>query len=438
MNLEQLKTKLIDLECSRIYVKRLSPNDNSKNQIYFGGSFEVLNVFPLSEIVSESPGEWERERFKASMEFFWLTDTGELISAPNTQLILYPKYPEVRLSGFLKGCQYKRLSELLQSRNEGRILFLAITRKRKVIGLVTDKNAVLSKEFNALQDLSMTGLFYTIELNTVINSRAVLLNKLKEIHLTGWIRSKKLTPTGGLEKCEAPNCGGYTLEAELGIKPNGYAEPDYLGWEIKQFNVVSFDKYASSTITLMTPEPTGGYYTAAGANAFLIKYGYKDHAGRADRINFGGIYKIGITHLETKLRIELIGFDAKTNKIKQSNGKIALIDRNDNIAAEWNFTSMLKHWNRKHNQACYVPSIKKMEPVLHYHYGDKIILGTHTDFQLFLGELSRGNIYYDPGIKMEYASTARPKIKKRSQFRTRSVFLANLYHNNEVIDLNTI
>jgi hypothetical protein len=29
------------------------------------------------------------------------------------------------------------------------------------------------------------------------------------------------------------NCGGYTLEAELGATPNGYSEPDFMGWEIK-------------------------------------------------------------------------------------------------------------------------------------------------------------------------------------------------------------
>ncbi|MBK6989645.1 MAG: hypothetical protein IPH33_16245 [Bacteroidetes bacterium] len=27
------------------------------------------------------------------------------------------------------------------------------------------------------------------------------------------------------------------MEAELGIKPNGFSEPDYLGWEVKQFEL---------------------------------------------------------------------------------------------------------------------------------------------------------------------------------------------------------
>ncbi len=32
------------------------------------------------------------------------------------------------------------------------------------------------------------------------------------------------------------------LEAELGVTPNGYSEPDFMGWEIKQFGVKKFDK----------------------------------------------------------------------------------------------------------------------------------------------------------------------------------------------------
>jgi len=32
-------------------------------------------------------------------------------------------------------------------------------------------------------------------------------------------------------KSRVSNRGGYTLEAELGITPNGYSEPDFMGWE---------------------------------------------------------------------------------------------------------------------------------------------------------------------------------------------------------------
>lgn len=46
-----------------------------------------------------------------------------------------------------------------------------------------------------------------------------------------------------------------------------------------------------------------------------------------------------------------------------------------------------------------------------------------------------GNIYYDPGIKLEIVSN-KTKIKRRSQFRIKSRFITSLYRVNELIELN--
>ena len=132
--------------------------------------------------------------------------------------------------------------------------------------------------------------------------------------------------------------------------------------------------------------------------------------------------------------MQLIGFDIESGKIRNTNGRIALVDIEGNETASWSFASMLLHWNRKHNQACYVPSILDTESDRQYKYGNNIILGIGTDFQLFLGQMASGNIYYDPGIKMENAST-KPKIKKRSQFRIKSQHLPSLYKTNEILDI---
>jgi hypothetical protein len=55
-------------------------------------------------------------------------------------------------------------------------------------------------------------------------------------------------------------------------------------------------------------------------------------------------------------------------------------------------------------------------------------------FSYYLKQMSTGNIYYDPGIKMENASTDK-KIKKRSQFRIKSKYLPSLYQHNEVVNV---
>lgn len=434
MNLVNLKSFFLENGCNKIYIKNLSANDNSKNQVYFGGSFEILNILPISEIRTEEAGDWNKERFKASINFSWISEIGEIFPAPNAQLILYPKYPEVRFSGFLQKCE-NAPSELMTQRTPNRLLFFGVTNKGQVLGYVSSPESEIASEFHKEKEVIEHGVFKAIELTAVSNNRIKLIEELYRINQLGWISSKRLDRFGNILPCESPNCGGYTLEAELGITPNGFSEPDYLGWEIKQFGVSNFERINSAVITLMTPEPTDGIYRLEGAEAFIRRYGYQDMNGVEDRMNFGGIHKAGVRNHLTNLEMQLVGFDEEAGKIRSSNGRIALVDKNDNEAASWSFSSMLLHWNRKHNQACYVPSQSEIKEERRYMYGDKLIMGVGTDFQLFLAQMACGNIYYDPGIKMENIST-KPKIKKRSQFRIKSQFLKNLYKDNEIVDLS--
>jgi hypothetical protein len=432
MNLKNLQSLFSDNGCQKIYVKKLSPNDNSKNQVYLGGSFEILNILPLSAIKTESPGDWKRERFKASINFKWIGSDGNLYPAPQSQLILYPKYPEVRFSGFLAKCENPP-SDLMTQRLENRLFFLAVAGNGTVLGYVASPFSIIAKEFNVIKTINDLGVFKVIELPETSNNRQKLINELRRIYLLNWINSKSLTKNG-IVPCISSQCGGYTLEAELGIIRNGFAEPDYLGWEIKNFGVKRLENLNSSRITLFTPEPTGGFYINNGIEAFIRKFGYSDLRGREDRINFGGVHKVGIVQRRTMLKMELIGFDRDEGKIRSTNGRIALLDDNEMEAASWSFASLLLHWNRKHNQACYVPSLSELEPEKRYRYGNKIILGNGTDFQLFLTEMAKGNIFYDPGIKLESASV-KPKTKKRSQFRMQSIHLKNLYKATEIVEL---
>lgn len=433
MNLQNLKRIFTDRGCKKIYIKKLSPNDNSKNQIYLAGSFDLLNIFPVSDIVAEEAGEWKKERFKAAINFSWISDDGNLYLAPNSKFILYPEYPEVRFSGFLINCK-QAPSDLLNNRMEGRLLFLGVGGDGSLMGYVCAHDTMLAREFDSLHIEDFQGVFSVILLEA--EGKVKLLDELRRIHLLDWIESKRLDKTGEVVSCTSPNCGGYTLEAELGITPNGYSEPDFLGWEVKQFGVKSFDSIKNAVITLMTPEPTGGYYRTEGVEKFLFKYGYPDKMGRPDRINFGGIHKAGVKQPSTNLTLSLLGFDFESGKIRNAGGRIALLANDGTEAATWDFASLLKHWNRKHNQACYVPSIVSKSDIRKYKFGSKVILGEGTSFQLFLAHMANGNIYFDPGIKMESVSSSR-KIKRRSQFRISSTNLGNLYTKQDLISLTT-
>lgn len=188
----------------------------------------------------------------------------------------------------------------------------------------------------------------------------------------------------------------------------------------------------------MTPEPTGGIYRDQGVDSFIHKFGYADTAGRPDRLNFGGIYDVTKDyHQRTGLRLTLDGYDEKTGKIDDIDGGILLISNNDEVAARWKFIDLIAHWNRKHAQAVYVPSMFRNPPP-EYCYGSRIMLCAGTDFGILLQAIAKGLVYYDPGIKMEEVSSSRPKIKRRSQFRVNHRDLHTLYRTWEIVNFNDI
>ena len=158
MDLKKLKSIFGDNGCSKVYIKKLSPNDNSKNQVYFGNSFEILNILPISEIKNEAAGDWNKERFKASIKFSWIGEDGNSYPAPNSQLILYPKYPEVRFSGFLAKCQ-KPPSELMTQRLADRLLFFSVAKNGTVLGFVTAPGSILAQEFEKVISIAEHGVF---------------------------------------------------------------------------------------------------------------------------------------------------------------------------------------------------------------------------------------------------------------------------------------
>lgn len=424
------------LGASRIYAKKLSPNDNSKNQVYLGGGFGALNLIPHSEIVIDTSdrGGSKRDRPKAAVRFYWVDGDGRH-AAPDANLILYPDYPEVRMSGFLKGCRAAP-SHVMTVRDPGRVLFLGTTPDGDVLGFATATDDPVTAELNA-GTWDALGVFLELPLSIEdANPKEHLLDELRRISRMRWIDSQKLSRDGVKRPYAARNGGGYTLEAELGISPNGYSEPDFLGWEVKQYSVGDFNRFVpKSPVTLMTPEPTGGVYKVDGVGAFLRRYGYADRSGKPDRLNFGGIYLCDKElHQLTGLRMVVSGFDPAGCKITDIEGGLMLLDRGDEVAASWSFKGLMSHWNRKHAQAAYLPSLFRTPPP-QYAFGAKVLLCERTDFILFLRAFASGKVYYDPAVKIEKASETSPKIKRRSQFRIRHSHITDMYHSHETVNL---
>jgi hypothetical protein len=436
MNLSQLQGLLTAAGCVQVFVKVLAKNDNKKQQVYFGTNFASLNLFPHGEITpSEDP---TKVIMNAALQFGWLQPNGAVVPAPGAQIILYPQYPEVRFSGFLDGCE-QAPSELMTARQAGRVLFLGITKAKQIVGFVTAPGSPLAQEFLALGRKKSVGVFYELPLptlTTAAEARARLLVELGRIHRLQWIDSKALRSDGTVEPCLVSQCGGFTLEAELGIPKNSSAEPDFLGWEVKQHSVTSFARPdSSSAITLMTPEPTGGFYKEQGVEAFIRKFGYPDKNGKPDRLNVGGVHRTGERQASTGLTMQLTGYDFAKGKITDASGAIALVSDAGEVAAAWAFSGLLAHWSRKHMRAAYVPSMRRTDPHWQYAYGGRVRLAQQTDGLRLLKALASGAVYYDPGIKLEHASTAKPAAKKRSQFRVASKNITALYQTVEMVEV---
>jgi len=259
------------------------------------------------------------------------------------------------------------------------------------------------------------------------DSRSRLLDELCRVTRMGWIDPWRLQADGAKRACKGTNCGGVTLESELGIRANGRSEPDFEGWEVKSHTVANLARPYSGILTLLTPEPNGGLYADDGVEAFVRRYGYADRRGREDRLNVGGIHRVGRVAERTGLALRLDGYDESTGKLTNAGGALLLVDNADQIAAAWSFERILAHWTRKHSKAAYVPAKCEKSPAIRYCYGDRITLAEGTDYLRLLAGLAKGLVYFDPGIKLENASTD-PQVKRRNQFRVRFADLGHLYH----------
>ncbi len=450
LGLAVLLSMFDDLGAEKIYAKQLAPNDNSKNQPYLAGHLTEVAFLPTGELIpsgtrSQKTADSNRQvKFQAPMNLAWLDPEGHLHDAPNAKLIYYPQYPEVRFSGFLKGSSVN-LSEWMnparRGRAPGRWMILGVNRNGTVYAYLATPGSSLASQLEKTELVDVGSALQEIRVNNSLSGKStkeVLTAKLKEISELGWIAGQKMNADGNSSRYKAPNGGGYTLEALLGISPNGYAEPDYLGWEVKQFGVTEFPKRGAKPTTLFTPEPDGGLYRQQGAAEFVRRYGYPDKSGVPDRLNIGGKHTFGIRVEGTGLTLVLTGFDRDDCRITDASGAITLLDNVESVAAHWSYTKLIDHWKRKHAQAVYIPCIRRTGPAREheYSYGADVELGSGTDFNMLLSAISEGHVYYDPGIKLEKASSDSPKLKRRNQFRINHRHLQNLYTEFEFLNVS--
>lgn len=432
LNTEKIRQRFLELGVTEVLVKRFSGSQgNTKNQIYCGKDLVASSKIPSGEVMpsetsSTKPGAKGKTKYQASVDLQWLGPREmQPLPAPNTKLIYYPQYPEVRLSGFIMGCPDPPRSLLnidKRGSEAGRYLLLGPTKSGTVYGLMLPPDAIALHEIQEQATKEYNGF----TLWDIKGQAPDLLSKLRYLVDLKWVPLVRLDSSGIEHPYTKMNALGYTLEAHLGVTPNGRAEPDLDGWELKAHSIRSLNsRPTASAITLMTPEPDGGMYADPKLSLlpFMLAFGHSSSFGRWD---FTGKRWVGNG-------LELHGYRSPTDF--DADGCVAFVE-NGVVGATWSFTKILDHWKRKHSSTCFVGAEVDRETG-RARFSGNVELGEGTSFQKLLEGLEAGSVYYDPGInlKLNYEK-ARWRPKKRNQFRAASNNLNDLYNTFRSVDLS--
>lgn len=426
-----------------VIFKVLPRNANSKNQVYLASDLSQLGKIPSGEVTSHQSTSLKSGRqeaiFRASLDFHWLDRHGRPHRAPDAKLIFYPQFPEVRLSGFLRGCPIAPSELWVKERRgeePGRMLLMGVGNGPEIFCLTLPPESPAAREITESGPHESYGVLQILRTDgrPTVDDFSMVMRELCRVHGAGWVPSIRLDRNGNPVPCESSNCHGNTLEAMLGIRSNGFSLPDLHGWELKARLVASIVNPGSSVVTLFTPEPSAGIYVDEGAEAFVRRYGYADRTGREDRLNFGGIYRVRAhPHHLTRLSMVLSGYDPETGRYAPD-GAVQLVDSAGHVAAAWSFAKLLDHWKMKHAKAAFIPAECRKGERREYRFGGVVAVGEGAEFRKLLEAFHLGSVYYDPGIKIEAASTQKPLLKRRSQFRVTSGNLCDLYARFDTVD----
>ncbi|MGP1308877.1 MAG: MvaI/BcnI family restriction endonuclease [Phycisphaerales bacterium] len=452
LSLEQVQGVLYRAGCRRLYVKELAWNHDSKRQIYLTTDLSAFNMFPnrvqydppmpVGLTSTRKTRNMDQGRIFGHLRFRWLTPDGASSTATDAKIIYYPQYPEVRLSGFLKGVTNVPSKYLREKSGEvypNRLLFLGVTGDDAVVALLAVGHDNLRDQLRALAAYRVdAGLNAIPLLDPTEPTRLRMLRDLRAVHDKGWIAGKRLTGTGAVPY-NSPNAVGYTLEAELGVTPNGENAPDHLGWEVKGHTVTRFGSTTNKAVTVFTPEPDRGLYRECGPLEFLRRWGYRDRLGTVDRVNFGGIHRVGRVTKLTGLCVKLPGFDPALPDRMAPDGMVALVTPEGELAAGWSFAKLIDCWRRKHAAAVYVPALKRTSASnVAFHYGPEVLVCEGTDFLQVLNAMQEGLLYLDPALKATDWSSGSPTIKRRNQFRIRMSDIPVLYRKTSTETLSSV
>lgn len=421
VSLEQLQALLRGQGVRTAYIKHLSrKQDNEKNQIYLGGGLDgVTNLFPARiEVRSASESTAKRQssagkpKLEARIDFAWLGGNGARYDAPNTRIIDYFQYPEVRMSGFLSGCAEapEALRRDRQAEFGRRILVMGTAADGKVVGLVlTERDDPLVASFPELPLAGSAGVLRVLAIDGAAGAdpAQLLRAEITAIVRAGW-HSSRINRGGVITPFSGSQGGGYTLEALLGVAANGNKAPDRHGFEIKSFS--------GSRISLMTPTPDRGWQGTHSFREFMERWGHPGVNGDGS-LRFTGLHKAGLVNAKTGLGLRVAGYDVANDTFGDADAIAVELFHHETgeIAAAWSLEKLANCWNAKPANALYIAFDRRegANGAAEYRYAPQWVQGKGTDVWRLLRAIDRGTVFYDPADTI-YAD-GRPKV--RSQWR---------------------
>lgn len=429
-----LRIRLEDLGCvGPVRVKFLVPNNNSKNQIYLASDLSELAWLPKgpqtsAPRVSAKAKNRGQPLGHATVPFHWLTESGAAL-APSAQVINYPQYPEVRLSGLLKGAMgapRELLVPGLRGREPGRVLILATTTDGRAVGALFPSSSIVARHLRDERDTREDSLlhFWNLLGGDAPALRAEIVRSLWRVHRLGFVPGERLLGDGSVIPYDAPNAAGYTLERHLGVPSNAENAPDLYGWEIKQHG------RNSSRITIFDVVPDGGAFVENTPLEFHRRFG---RATSADRYDFNGTAAVGRPS-SSGFELLVRGFDGDINP----SGSVEL-HREDEVVMSWSFLRLSDRWASKHQRTAFLESESAtIGTTRAFRYSPIVTMAEGARFSRFLSAVDDGRVVVDPACRLVRSGTGRWRHKVRSAFRVRVADVATLYSTHEVIDLRDV
>ena len=156
MNLKISNRYFTNNGCNKIYIKEIIAKRQLENQVYFGGSFEILNILPISEIKTEEGETGIKKRFKATINFSWISEDGNVYPA-QIHNSFYIRNILKFLFRFLSRCQNPPSELMTQRLADGRFIF-AVAKNGTVLGYVASPTSEIAKEFSQTKLVSEHGV----------------------------------------------------------------------------------------------------------------------------------------------------------------------------------------------------------------------------------------------------------------------------------------